>query len=50
MPDRVATLKEMLRVLVPDGRLAVLVWGSIGKCPAQTAMGVMRLPSKEALA
>jgi ubiquinone/menaquinone biosynthesis C-methylase UbiE len=38
MPDRVATLREMLRVLVPDGRLAVLVWGSISKCPGQTAV------------
>jgi len=37
-PDRVAALKEMRRVLMPNGRLAVLVWGSISKCPGQTAM------------
>jgi ubiquinone/menaquinone biosynthesis C-methylase UbiE len=37
-PDRVAALKEMRRVLRPDGRLALAVWGSIAKCPGQTAM------------
>lgn len=37
-PDRVAALKEMQRVLMPNGRLAVLVWGSISKCPGQTAI------------
>lgn len=37
-PDRVGALKEMHRVLMPNGRLAVLVWGSISKCPGQTAM------------
>ncbi len=28
----------MRRVLKPDGRLAVLVWGSMSKCPGQTAI------------
>jgi len=37
-PDRVAALKEMRRVLKLDGRLALAVWGSIGKCPGQMAM------------
>jgi SAM-dependent methyltransferase len=37
-PDRVAALKEMRRVLKSDGRLTLIVWGSISKCPGQTAM------------
>jgi len=37
-PDRLAALKEMRRVLKPDGRLAISVWGSINKCPGQTVM------------
>ena len=37
-PDRVAALKEMRRVLKPNGRLALAVWGSISKCPGQMAM------------
>ncbi len=37
-PDRVAALKEMHRVLKPEGRLALAVWGSISKCPGQMAM------------
>jgi ubiquinone/menaquinone biosynthesis C-methylase UbiE len=37
-PDRAAALKEMLRVLRPHGRLAVLVWGSIRKCPGHMVM------------
>lgn len=37
-PDRVAALKEMHRVLMPDGRLGILVWGSLSKCPGQTAI------------
>lgn len=39
-PDRVAVLKEMQRVLKPDGRLALSVWGSISKCPGQMAMKI----------
>lgn len=38
LPDRVAALKEMHRVLMPSGRLAALVWGSISECPGRTAM------------
>lgn len=37
-PDRVAALKEMRRVLNPDGRLSLSVWGSISKCPGQLAI------------
>ena len=37
-PDQVAALKEIRRVLKPDGRLALAVWGSIAKCPGQMAM------------
>jgi len=37
-PDRVAALKEMHRVLKPEGRLALAVWGSISKCPGQMSM------------
>ena len=36
--DRVAALKEIRRVLKPNGRLALAVWGSITKCPGQMAM------------
>ncbi len=32
-PDRLASSKEMHRVLVPGGRLAVSVWSSIGNSP-----------------
>ena len=32
-PDRLASLKEMHRVLVPGGRLAVSVWSSIANSP-----------------
>lgn len=38
IPDKVAALKEMRRVLRPNGRAAVMVWGAIEKCPGQTAM------------
>lgn len=38
MPDKVAALKEIYRVLKPSGRAAVMVWGEIEKCPGQTAM------------
>lgn len=37
-PDRVFALKEMRRVLKPDGRLTIAVWGSISKSPGQTVM------------
>ena len=36
-PDRVAALREMMRVLVPGGRLAVAVWGSLDDTPAYAA-------------
>ena len=38
MPDKVTALKEMQRVLKPGGRVAMMVWGAIDKCPGQTAM------------
>lgn len=38
IPDKVAALKEMRRVLKPGGRVAVMVWGAIDKCPGQMAM------------
>jgi len=37
-PDRVAALREMRRVLAPDGRLALMVWGRMEQCPGQTAL------------
>ncbi len=36
--DRRAALEEMLRVIVPGGRLAVAVWGSLDGNPAYAAM------------
>ncbi|NNF27930.1 MAG: methyltransferase domain-containing protein, partial [Gemmatimonadetes bacterium] len=32
--DRAAAVDEMLRVLVPDGRLAIAVWDSLEQTPA----------------
>jgi len=37
-PDQQAALREMRRVLKGGGRLMVMVWGSIFKCPGQLAM------------
>lgn len=36
-PDPAAALREMMRVLVPGGRLAVAVWGSLDDTPAYAA-------------
>ena len=35
--DRVKALREMARVLVPGGRLAVAVWDELEKSPAYAA-------------
>ena len=37
-PDQSAALREMRRVLRRGGRLMVMAWGSIRKCPGQMAM------------
>ena len=36
-PDKLAGLREMRRVLVPGGRLAIAVWGSLADTPAYAA-------------
>lgn len=37
-PDCVAALREMRRVLARGGRVAVMTWGPLERCPGQTAM------------
>lgn len=38
MADRIKALREMWRVLKPSGRLGVMVWGPIDRCPGHAAM------------
>ncbi|MCC6790317.1 MAG: class I SAM-dependent methyltransferase [Thermomicrobiales bacterium] len=38
IPDRLAALREMRRVLVPGGRLAILVWSRIEENPGMAAL------------
>lgn len=37
-PDRVAALKEMRRVLARGGRVAVMTWEALERCPGHAAM------------
>lgn len=37
-PDRAAALREMRRVLVKGGRIAVMTWGALEKCAGNAAM------------
>lgn len=37
-PDRVAALREIRRVLAQGGRLAVMTWGALERCPGHAAM------------
>ena len=37
-PERVAGLREMRRVLAPNGRVALMTWGALDKCPGNAAM------------
>jgi len=32
-PDKIAALKEMYRVLAPNGRIALSIWRSLDRCP-----------------
>jgi SAM-dependent methyltransferase len=49
-PDPAVGLREMMRVLVPGGRLAVAVWGSLAETPAYAAEVTLveRLAGREA--
>ncbi|WP_320045576.1 methyltransferase domain-containing protein [uncultured Desulfobacter sp.] len=38
-PDRLAALKEMYRVLIPNGRIAVSVWRALDRCPFLAILG-----------
>ena len=37
-PDRAKALKEMMRVLVPSGRLAIAVWAALERAPGYAAL------------
>jgi len=39
--DRIASLREMVRVLAPGGRLAVVVWGEIEQAPPYAALAAL---------
>jgi SAM-dependent methyltransferase len=53
IPDKLAALREMRRVLVPGGRLALSVWRSVDQAPGyrvlQVALGRRLGPEKAAL-
>jgi ubiquinone/menaquinone biosynthesis C-methylase UbiE len=38
-PDRLAALKEMYRVLIPNGRIAISVWRALERCPFLAILG-----------
>lgn len=37
-PDRMAALKEMRRVLAANGRIALMTWGALERCPGQAVI------------